>query len=129
MVSIDLHHQHLQRRWALERQALEQRRLELLVAAEEAARALRERWPALRGVWVFGSVLDPAAFRRHSDLDLVVDGLPASAQLEALGLVEGVVDQVLANAGQGGIAIDLARHEDLPPHWQDRLRRQALVLT
>ncbi|MFN7677745.1 MAG: hypothetical protein ACK5QW_04000 [Cyanobacteriota bacterium] len=108
MACINLHHQHLPRRWALEWQALEERRRELLAAAEKAAWALRERWPAVLGVWVFGSVLDPAAFQRHSDLDLVVDGLPASAQLEALGLVEGVVDQVLANAGQRGIAIDLA---------------------
>lgn len=34
-----------------------------------------------------------------------------------------------ANAGQEGIAIDLARWEDLPSHWQERLRRQALALT
>ncbi len=63
------------------------------------------------------------------NLDLVVEGLPAAAQLEALGLVEGVVDQSLANAGQEGIAIDLARWDDWPPHWQERLRRLAMALT
>jgi hypothetical protein len=36
-------------------------------------------------------VLKPAAFQRHSDLDLVVEGLPAAAHLEALGVVEQVV--------------------------------------
>lgn len=83
----------------------------------------------VQGVWLFGSALDASSFRRHSDLDLVVEGLPAAAQLEALGLVEAVVDQSLANVGQEGIAIDLARWEDLPSHWQERLRRQAMALT
>lgn len=59
----------------------------------------------------------------------VAGRLRAAAQLEALGPVEAVVDPFLAHAGQRGIAIDLARCEDLPPHWQERLRRQALALT
>ena len=75
------------------------------------------------------SALEASSFGRHSDLDLVVEGLPAAAQLEALGLVEGVVDQSLANAGQEGITIDLSRWDDWPPHWQERLRRQAMALT
>ena len=129
MVAIDPHHQHLRRLRAQEQRLLEQRRGQLLIAASRAAQALRERWPLLRGVWLFGSVLDPVAFQRHSDLDLAIEGLPAAAQLEALGLVEAVVDPFLAHAGQRGIAIDLARCEDLPPHWQERLRRQALALT
>ena len=128
MAVVNLHHQHLQRRWAQEQGLVEERRQLLLLAAGRAAEALRERWPMVQGVWLFGSALDASSFRRHSDLDLVVEGLPAAAQLEALGLVEGVVDQSLANAGQEGIAIDLARWEDLPCHWQERLRRQAMAL-
>jgi predicted nucleotidyltransferase len=129
MVAVDLHHQHLQRRWAQEQGLVEERRQLLLVAAVRAAEAMRERWPVLQGVWLFGSALEASSFRRHSDLDLVVEGLPAATQPEALGLVEAVVDQSLANAGQEGIAIDLARWEDLPSHWQARLRRQAMALT
>jgi len=129
MVAADLHHQHLQRRWAQEQGLVEERRQLLLVAAVRAAETMRERWPVLQGVWLFGSALEPSSFRRHSDLDLVVEGLPAATQPEALGLVEAVVDQSLANAGQEGIAIDLARWEDLPSHWQARLRRQAMALT
>ena len=129
MAAIDLHHQHLQRRWAQEQGLVEERRQLLLLAAGRAAKALRERWPIVQGVWLFGSALDASSFRRHSDLDVVVEGLPSVAQLEALGLVEGVVDQSLANVGQEGIAIDLARWEDLPSHWQERLRRQAIALT
>jgi predicted nucleotidyltransferase len=129
MAAVDLQHQHLQRRWALEQGLVEERRQQLLVAAGLAATALRVRWPLLQGVWLFGSALEASSFRRHSDLDVVVEGLPSVAQLEALGLVESVVDQSLANAGQEGIAIDLARWEDLPFHWQERLRRQAMALT
>jgi predicted nucleotidyltransferase len=128
MGSVDLHHQHLQRRWAQEQGLLEERRQRLLVAAAQAAEALRERWPVVEGAWLFGSAQEASSFQRHSDLDLVLEGLPAAAQLEALGLVERVVDQSLANAGQEGIAIDLARWEDLPPHWHERLRQQAMAL-
>ena len=128
MAAVDLHHQHLRRRWAQEQVRLEERRQVLLNAAGRAAAALEERWPVLQGVWLFGSAREPHSFQRHSDLDLVVKGLPADAQLEALGMVEAVVDQALANASQKGIAIDLARWEDLPPHWQERLQRQAIAL-
>ena len=129
MTAVELQHQHLQRRWAQEQGLVEERRQLLRVAAGRAAMALRERWPIVQGVWLFGSALEASSFRRHSDLDVVVEGLPSVAQLEALGLVESVVDQSLANAGQEGIAIDLARWEDLPCHWQERLRRQAMALT
>lgn len=128
MAAVDLQHQHLQRRWAQEQGLLEERRQLLRLAAGRAAKALRERWPIVQGVWLFGSALEASSFRRHSDLDVVVEGLPSVAQLEALGLVESVVDQSLANAGQEGIAIDLARWEDLPPHWHERLRQQAMAL-
>ena len=129
MAAVDLQHQHLQRRWAQEQGLVEERRHQLRLAAGRAAKALRERWPIVQGVWLFGSALEASSFRRHSDLDVVVAGLRSVAQLEALGLVESVVDQSLANAGQEGIAIDLARWEDLPFHWQERLRRQAMALT
>jgi predicted nucleotidyltransferase len=61
----------------------------------------------LQGVGLFGSVQEPGAFQRHSDLDLAVEGLPADAQGEALGVVEGIVDGALAAAGESGIAIDV----------------------
>lgn len=128
MAAVDLHHQHLRRCWVQEQGRLEERRQVLLKAAGRAAAAMKERWPLLQGVWLFGSAREPHSLQSHSDLDLVVRGLPADAQLEALGLVEAVVDRALANAGQKGIAIDLARWEDLPPHWQERLQRQAIPL-
>jgi hypothetical protein len=44
-------------------------------------------------------------------------------------LVEGVLDQSLARAGQAGIGIDLARWVDLPSHWQESLRQQSIALS
>lgn len=108
---------------------MEKRRGQLLISATRAARALRERWLLLRGVGHFGSVLDPEAFQRHSHPDLAVEGLPAGAKLEDLGLVEAVVKSFVQSNGQRGYATDLARCEDLPLHWQERMRRQALALT
>ena len=128
MSPLDLHHQQLERHWAEEQRQLERRRQVLMEAAAAAARALRERWPMLQGVWVFGSAQEPGSFQRHSDLDLAVEGLPADAQGEALGVVEGIVDGALAAAGEAGIAIDVARSEDLPPHWRERLRQRARAL-
>jgi len=128
MPSLDPRHALLRRQWAEESGRLEQRRQTLLLAAAAAARALRGQWPRLEAVWVFGSATEPAAFRRHSDLDLAVAGLPPEAHIAALGQVEQVVDAALARAGEAGLAIDLVRLEDLDPHWQDRIRQRALAL-
>ena len=128
MSPVDRHHQHLQQLWAEEQRLLEQRRQRLVAAAGLAERALRQRWPVVRGVWLFGSAQSPEAFRRHSDLDLAVEGLPEEAHLQAIGEVERVVDPALVAAGESGIAIDVVRSEDLPPHWRERLREQALPL-
>ena len=43
-------------------------------------------------------------------------------------VVEQVVDTALAAAAEAGTAIDLVRLEDLPPHWQQRIRQRALRL-
>lgn len=71
---------------------MEERRQRLLVAAGRAAEALRERWPVLQGVWLFGSALEAGGFRRHSDPDLVVEERKLAAlvdSLAALGVVAG----------------------------------------
>ena len=62
MAAVDLHHQHLQRRWAQEQGLVEQRRQRLLVAAGRAAEALRERWPMVQGVWCLVRRWMPAPF-------------------------------------------------------------------
>jgi predicted nucleotidyltransferase len=118
----------LRQQWAGEAEALEQRRQRLFAAAGVAACALKVRWSQLEAVWLFGSAATPGGFRRHSDLDLALAGLPAEAQIAALAVVEQQVDAALAAAGETGIAIDLVRLEDLEPHWQGRIRQRALRL-
>ena len=129
MPSLDPHHAVLRRQWAQESQALERRRLCLQAAARTVALVLKERWPQLEDVWLFGSAATPKGLRRHSDLDLALAGLPAEAQIAALEMVEQQVDGTLAAAGEPGIAIDLVRLEDLEPHWQRRIRERAYRLT
>lgn len=129
MPCLDPHHAVLRRQWAAEVQALERRRRHLLAAAEEAAGGLKRRWPSLAGVWLFGSARSGPGFRRHSDLDLAVEGLAPADQSAALGLVEPVVDRAMEAAGEAGCSIDLVRLEDLAPHWRERIlqRGQRLV--
>ena len=132
MPALDPHHALLRQQWALECDALERRRQRLLAAAATAALGLRERWPMLEAVWLFGSTATPPTstqgFRRHSDLDLAVAGLPAEAHIAAMAVVERQVDAALAADGEAGVAIDLVRVEDLEPHWQNRIREQACRL-
>ena len=83
----------------------------------EAAAVLRKAWPTIRTVHLFGSVLDER-FREHSDLDLLVDGLPANALLDAIALVEAA----------GPLPVDLKRREDFSVDLSERLLRQSQPL-
>ena len=103
MPTLDPHHATLRQQWIVEAEALEQRRQRLLAAAGAAADALRQGWPQLEAVWLFGST--------------------------AMAVVERQVDAALAAAGEAGVAIDLVRLEDLEPHWQQRIRERACRLT
>ena len=62
MAVVDLHHQHLQRRWAQEQGLVEERRQRLLVAAGLAAEALHNRWPELHGCGCLVRLWRPAPF-------------------------------------------------------------------
>ncbi|MEA5415311.1 nucleotidyltransferase family protein [Synechococcus sp. BA-132 BA5] len=90
--------------------------------APEAAALLRQSWPGLDGIWLFGSV---AEGRTHSssDIDLAVAGLPPEALLAATAELDS-----LASRQDPAIPIDLVRLESLPPHWQQRIRERATVL-
>ena len=65
----------------------------------------------------FGSVLDER-FREHSDLDLLVEGLPANALLDAIALAEAA----------GPLQVDLKRREDFNDDLNDRLLRRSRPL-
>ena len=106
-----------QQRFAADRQQLEQRRALGLQQAEAAAVALRQRWNQVQAIQLFGSLLGDG-FHAHSDLDLLVAGLPPEAWLEAVGLVEAC----------GPLPVDLKRAEDLSPELLARLRRRSKEL-
>ena len=108
---------HWQQRFAEDRQLLEQRRVQALGQAREAASLWRQRWLSITRIWCFGSVL-AAGFREHSYLDLMIEGLPPEAWLEALALAER----------PGPLSVDLKRAEDLPPELQARLLRHSQEL-
>lgn len=115
------HRQHWQQRRQDEAQAIAERRRWAERQAQTAAEALRRRWPQIRAVWLFGSVLEPG-FGLDSDLDLCVEGLPREALLAAMEVLEDVAP------AQQPLPVDLVRLEALPPHWQQRLRERARLL-
>jgi predicted nucleotidyltransferase len=55
------------------RQQREALRLEVLERAREAVRRSAPLFPAIRAVYLFGSILRPGRFRPDSDVDLAVD--------------------------------------------------------
>ncbi|MCP9772877.1 nucleotidyltransferase domain-containing protein [Synechococcus sp. Tobar12-5m-g] len=70
-------HSYWRHRFAADRQAPERRRILAVEQAVRAATALGGRWPEIQQIWLFGSVLTEG-FQEHSDLDLLVEGLPAA---------------------------------------------------
>ena len=104
------------KRFAADAAQLEQRRQAGLDQAE-AALMLSGAWPEVRAIHLFGSILDER-FRDHSDLDLLVDGLPASDLLDAIALAEAA----------GPLPVDLKRREDFSADLGDRLLRHSRLL-
>ena len=105
------------RRFGADREALERRRLSGVQQARRTAAALREIWPGIRQIWLFGSLLTDG-FHEDSDLDLLLEGLPAEALIEATGVAERC----------GPLTPDLKRCEDLDPTLRQRLQRRARPL-
>ncbi|MFM1899826.1 MAG: hypothetical protein RLZZ216_402 [Cyanobacteriota bacterium] len=109
--------QYWQQRLRADRTQLQRRRQEGLHQAASAAQAMRDTWPDIRAVYLFGSILGEG-FRDHSDLDLLVEGLPAAALLDALALAEAA----------GPLPVDLKRQEDLSDDLVRRLLRRSRPL-
>ena len=109
--------QYWRQRFAADREQLEQCRKEGLAQAFSAAAAMRQRWPQIRAIHLFGSVLDQS-FRSHSDLDLLIEGLPPTALLDAIRLAEEA----------GPLLVDLKRKEDLSEDLVQRFLRKSQSL-
>lgn len=91
--------------------------------APEAAALLRQGWPGIESIWLFGSVAEGRT-QSSSDIDLAVAGLPPEALLTATA----ELDSLAACCQDPAIPIDLVRLESLPPHWQQRIRERAIAL-
>lgn len=112
--------EHWRLRWAGQSRLLEKRRQALLAVAPAIAAALQARWPGVT-VRLFGSAFGPG-FHAGSDLDMGLEGLPAQALLEAMGLAEEQADAMAERQGLAPIAVDLVRLEALPGPWRERIR-------
>lgn len=64
------YHARRDRELRLEREGL---RLEVLEKARDAVRRSAPVFPAIRAVYLFGSLLQPGRFRRDSDVDVAID--------------------------------------------------------
>jgi len=106
--------QYWKQRFAADREQLEQRRQAGLAQAANAVAAMRQRWPQIKAIHLFGSILDQR-FRSHSDLDLLVEGLPPESLIGAIEIAEKA----------GPLPVDLKRREDLSEDLVQRLLRKS----
>jgi len=90
------------------------RAVHLRLRARLAAEALHRSWPQSR-VRVFGSVARGAC-HAHSDLDLVIDGLPPADADRAWTIAEAAVD----------VPVDLLRYEACPAHLREAIDAEAV---
>ncbi len=85
--------------------------------ARRAARALTARWPSAH-VRLFGSVARGAC-HAHSDIDLVVYGLPAAEVLAAWQTAESAA---------GTESIDVLRYEECPPALREAIDEESVPM-
>lgn len=81
-----------ERRDAARRDAREARRQERLAAARQAIRDLAPGEPALRAVYLFGSILQPGRFTERSDVDVAVDSDDPAAESRFWRALEDALD-------------------------------------
>ncbi len=98
------------RREAARRDARETRRRERLAAARRAISALALEEPALRAVYLFGSILQTGRFGRRSDVDVAVDSDDPGAESRFWQALEASLNtpvDVRPLAGAVAVAVEL----------------------
>ena len=115
-IDIDACARHLEERMRLRQDAAQARADRLRGQAREAARVLRDDFGATR-TWLFGSLAwgDP---HQDSDVDLLVEGLPAARATEAERRVAALVDA----------AFDLVLLEEAAPGLVERVLAEGVPL-
>jgi predicted nucleotidyltransferase len=107
---------HLQALAAADLDAARRRAETLRSEAREAARAIIETCKARR-VWLYGSLAWGEPHTR-SDVDLLVEGAPASAWLDLVAIAERNVHA----------PVSVLRIEDAPPSLAERVTQEGVVL-
>jgi len=75
MIDIVAVRRNLEARTERERSEREARRALAELNVSEAVRGVMAKFPSVRRVFLFGSVIRPNAFRLHSDVDVAIEGL------------------------------------------------------
>jgi len=108
------------RRFDLAEERRRKRWQEALAAADRCAQILYENYGVAK-VYLFGSLNDPEAFHDRSDIDLVVEGLPASLYFKALA--------ELWRQLPPDLKLDLIPFEDADPELRRRVLEEGVTLS
>jgi predicted nucleotidyltransferase len=107
-----------QARHEAQRAQLDARRQRARQVAQQAAARLKQEF-AVDKVALFGSVVQPALFHIHSDIDLAVWGLDERRYFRAVGMLQGLDSE---------FAIDLVPFEDAAPSLQHTITQEGEFL-
>ncbi|MEW5898832.1 MAG: nucleotidyltransferase domain-containing protein [Bacillota bacterium] len=99
------------------RQKTRAKEIEARKAAREMARVLAEEFAVSR-VYLIGSLTRPGYFTSHSDIDLVVEGLPPEKFYQAERRLEDIAT----------IPFDLIDWAELDERFAARVRREGVIL-
>jgi predicted nucleotidyltransferase len=105
-------------REARKRAKREAARLAAQTTIKEQILALVQRWPTIRRVYLFGSVIQPGAFHEKSDVDVAIEGATGEAYFGFWRELDEAVPQFF---------IDV-REIDAPSSFADEVRRSGILV-
>jgi len=95
----------------------EARRIEARKEAERLSRVLSRKFP-FQKLYLVGSTLKKHKFGRHSDIDLVIEGLPDKSYLKAYALL----------LRESGFPVDLKPWEMLDRRFRETVQKEGAVI-
>ena len=107
------------KRFKVDKERRSKRFCEATAAADRCAHLLYEKYGVHR-VYLIGSLTDPEAFHDKSDIDLVVEGLPAHLYFKALA--------ELWRELPAGLELDLIPFEDADSELRKRVLEEGVEL-
>ena len=107
------------KRFEADKERRNRRFCEATAAADKCAHLLYEKY-GVRRVYLIGSLTDPEVFHDKSDIDLVVEGLPAHLYFKALA--------ELWRELPAGLELDLIPFEDADSELRKRVLEEGVEL-